>query len=130
MSKITKILTLTIVLFLTLTLASCKNKDIKEQLEEAKTALLLTADRITDDIDLPSESLHKSKVTWKSSNTDVINIVTEEGKITGKVARPEYGSTDDGYVIVTLTATIKIDDESVISKFRLRVEELPELLVY
>ena len=79
MSKITKILTLTIVLFLTLTLASCKNKDIKEQLEEAKTALLLTADRITDDIDLPSESLHKSKVTWKSSNTDVINI--EIGKM-------------------------------------------------
>lgn len=119
MSRLNKILTLTIALLFTLVLAACGNKDVEQKLQEAYDALLLPDSDIYDDIALPTTGMHDVKITWESSNEEVISNE-------GKVNRPEYGTTEKGYIVVTLTATLKLDKNTMKKEFRVRVMELPE----
>lgn len=119
MSRLTKFLTLAVVLLLTLTLAACGNKDVEEKLQDAYNALILAESDIVDDIDLPTKGKHDVEISWKSSNEDYI---TNDGKVT----RPEHGSTEKGYVVVTLTATLKLEKKTKEKEFTVRVMELPE----
>ncbi len=121
MSKLYKVLTLAVVIVLTLTLSACKKDGISDKLKEDKTTLLLAVNEsmVIDDIDLPTEGKNGSTITWKSSNT---NVIADDGTVT----RPAYGTTEKGYEVVTLTATLKLNKEKTTKEFRLRVIEAPE----
>jgi predicted extracellular nuclease len=120
MSKLFKILTLAIVLTLSLTLAACGKDDSgnSELLEEDKTTLMLADDlrNLVDNITLPTTGKNGSTVTWSSSNTDAL---ANDGTVT----RPANG---EGDAVLTLTATLTLDGESVTKDFKVRVLEAPE----
>lgn len=117
MAKWYKLLSLAVVVVLSLTLAACDNKKGNEALEEAHSALLLSGDtdNITDNLFLPAQGKNQVTITWSSSNTAVI---ANDGKVT----RPENGA---GNAVVTLTATLTLDKDTMTKEFRVRVLEKP-----
>ena len=106
------------------TLAACggeSTEPVSEDqalVENARDALLLAADasRITSDINLPTSGRNGTTITWSSSNPSVVSN-------TGAVTRPEPGS---GNAIVTLTATIQLNEASATRAFEVNVVEMPE----
>jgi len=61
----------------------------------------------------------KVTITYSSSNEEFIKI---EGN-TGKVTLPESGSTSTGYVVVTITATLSYNGQTVTKDFMVKVNE-------
>ena len=88
-------------------------KDVTADLNDAKEALNMLS-VTSEDLKLPAEGILNSKITWKSSDTDVM---TDDGKI---VNRPAVG---EGNAKVTLTATITIGSQSVTKDFPVEVME-------
>ena len=91
--------------------------------EEAARKLIyngLNTDGVRGDFDLIT-SLEEGSVTvtYTSSNTDFI--VIEEG--VAKVTLPEAGTTDAGYVLVKLTATLTYNGATTTKEFNVKVNE-------
>lgn len=86
--------------------------------DDARDALLLAADvsRITSDINLPAAGRNGTTITWSSSDPDIV-------ANTGAVTRPEPG---EGNVVVTLTATVQLNEASATRAFEVTVVEMPE----
>lgn len=76
---------------------------------------------VTSDIDLPSKgSKYDSTITWASDNPDVITVTTGSA---AKVTRPASGEED---AEVTLTATLKLGDQTLIKTFKVTVKAINE----
>jgi hypothetical protein len=117
-----KLLTITLVLVGSLTLAGCTETDegptLQETLEmitEAVGELSISAEA-TDDLTLPNVAVHDVEVTWKSSNTDIIG---DDGAVT----RPLYSEGDK---TVTMTAYLTLGGETLTKSFEVTVPAAEE----
>ena len=112
-----KVLTLMLVFALSLTFVGCTTKvntEDVDNLADAKQKLsLVVADPLSvkANVELPAGGLHESTIVWASDNEAVI-------AIDGTVTRPAIGADD---VVVKLTATITIGEESDTKEFSLKV---------
>ena len=93
----------------------------KELLEEAAKEFKFEVTETTENITLPTDAIHNVSVTWSSSNTDVIDVIDNNGT----VIRPKfpYGNID-----VVLTATFTLGEEAPITKtytVNVKAEEAP-----
>jgi len=87
-----------------------------DRVEEAKDALDLgDLSAITDDIELPTEGLHGTQITWSSSNEFWVTV-------DGIVTRPQYTYGD---MPVQLTATIILNDEEIEKIFDVTILRVP-----
>lgn len=78
---------------------------------------------ITSDIDLPSTgSKYESAITWASDNPAVITVTTGSA---AKVTRPASGEED---AEVTLTATLKLGDQTLTKTFKVTVKAVNEMV--
>lgn len=69
-------------------------------------------EEVKDNLNLPSEGFYGSKITWESSNPEIINAGT------GEVKNPKMGEEE---VFVTLTATLTYGDETRVETFYVKV---------
>lgn len=85
----------------------------EQKLEAAKNNLTILGDlaKVTADLNLPLELSNGVKVTWESSDKDV---VSNDGKVT----RPEIGQEDK---TVTLTATLTLNELTATKNFQVTV---------
>ena len=107
-----KFFALALVLIGVFTLAAC-NGAVEEDadqvmVDEAVGSLLVGGlDRVTSNINLPMSGRNNTTITWESSHPNVISS-------TGQVTRPEEGEAN---VVVTLTATVSLNDASATREF-------------
>ncbi len=102
--------------------------DPAQVLREAATALTEQAafafapgdswEYLTDDFTLLSLSGFHTPVTWRSSNTSVVQLATRAGKTVGQVRRPEG---KDAHLL--MTATLSCGDQQVSKSFLLIVKQ-------
>jgi len=107
-----KFFALALVLIGVLTLAACNGADDvdadQEMVDEAVGSLLVGGlDRVTSNINLPASGRNNTTITWESSHPNVISS-------TGQVTRPEEGEAN---IVVTLTATVSLNDASATREF-------------
>jgi hypothetical protein len=86
-------------------------KTVEVRLTEAKEGLVLTYTNVNSNIILPSSGLHESTITWISSNQSAI---ANDGTYTS----PEV------VIVITLTARVSINGQSVTKDFTITVTPL------
>jgi hypothetical protein len=92
-----------------------------EKVTEAAAALTVwDADDIRGNVTLPTEGLHGTDVSWKSTKK---KIITE----TGEVTRPAHGAEPER---LTLTATVRSGEEQTKRRFDVTVTPKPEEQAY
>ncbi|MFW5894772.1 MAG: immunoglobulin-like domain-containing protein [Bacillota bacterium] len=117
-----KILTLSLVLLGTLSLAACGSEtdEDQEHVDEARDTLVLAIQRddVREDFDLPTElgKYPDVEITWESDNSDYVDAE-------GNVTRPEAG---EGNERVTLTATLQYNDAEATREYTVTVIEKAE----
>lgn len=74
---------------------------------------------------LPSEgNKYKTQITWKSSNTNLLNLVTMDNKLCGMVISPSRSDEK-----VTLTATVSLDGKAKTKAFEITIKKADTLCI-
>ena len=94
-----------------------KEATTEQLLAEAKEALELNVRETTENIALPNEGKNGASISWSSSNTDVIDVIANNGI----VKQPTY---TEGSKTVKLTAIIKINGKEVTKEFTVTVKAI------
>lgn len=107
-----KFFALALVLLGVFSLAACNGAEEVDEdqaaVDEAVGSLLLGGlDRVTSDINFPTSGRNNTTITWESSHPEFI-------ANTGAVTRPAEGEDN---VVVTLTATVSLNDASATREF-------------
>ncbi|MFI3328989.1 MAG: immunoglobulin-like domain-containing protein [bacterium] len=106
-----------------MTACGASEEDIAD-VANAKTRLYydIFESAVASDFTLTTNCAFDVKATYKSSNEDVIEIVTTDGVTTGVVTRP---AEDEENVKVTLTATLTKGDAKDTKDFEVEVAKMP-----
>lgn len=104
------------------TVKGLSEEELLEKAYEYLTFDTLTSESINEvcsDFALPQTGDFGTKITWKSSNADLIEIADEGGQLTAKVKRPDFA--ENGKMAV-LSAVISLGDRSMTKEFFITVK--------